>query len=88
MDVLSVNRRWAKNVTNIDESFQIIPQLYTVRELVDMLEITKHHNQLHLVVMGERLAEPAAKDKEDEDTLGDNQTFSRMDLIISCNSRV
>ena len=38
--------------------------------------------------MGERLAEPAAKDKEDEDTLGDNQTFSRMDLIISCNNRV
>jgi hypothetical protein len=95
VDILSVNHRWAKSITDTRESLQFIPHAYTVQELVDILELTKHPHRLHLVVMGVLRAAEAetgagAKDRvEGEDTVGNiNPTFSRMNLIISRDNRV
>lgn len=92
MDVVDVDRRWAKNITDLEASFTFISPTHHVRDLIDMLDVTNNTGRLHFIVTARRAGEIGqleGYEGEARDTVGNiNQTYARMDTCFSGRFRL
>ena len=71
MNLLHVDKKWAKSITNLDDDFQLIPVGWRVKELLTFLREDRQPNHLDLVVIAEPVARVGARDKaENKDKVG------------------
>jgi hypothetical protein len=76
VDIIDVDRKWARNITNLETCIKFIPSGLCIKDLIDMLGLdatnaTSRH--LHLVVTAEM---GQGDGGEARDTVGNiNQTY-------------
>ncbi len=80
VDLLSVDKKWAKSI-NLDDGFRFIPLGYKLKQLLTLLCLDQNPDHLDLVVTA-RAAEGGTQDEaENKDKVGDIKKtyYSRMD---------
>jgi hypothetical protein len=95
VNLLSVNKKWAKSITNLEDGFQFVPLGYKLKQLLMLLCLEQNPDHLDLVVTARAVASEAGTqdEAENKDKVGDIKKtyYSRTDArfppsLIQSNS--